>query len=113
MKLKGYLDKKTNKIKILNQILAQKLGLPEYEVEAGYDGSFYLKGYAPERPLPTNEEISELRSGLYRTQVDNVTCEYYRKKILNDFKDGEEEKLLKKIQDSVAKIKKENPYNKE
>lgn len=34
----------------------QSIGMTEMEVEQGYDGSWYLKGYAPEKPTELKEE---------------------------------------------------------
>ena len=33
----------------------QKIGMTEMEVEQAYDGSWYLKGYAPEKPIEQKE----------------------------------------------------------
>lgn len=109
--MRGYLDETTKEISPINQIEAENLGLPDYEFDVAYNGKLYLKGFAPDKPLPTNEEISQIRAGLYREQVDPLMSEYQRKKQFNNFEDGEEEELLEKIRTLTAKIKEENPYN--
>ena len=39
------------------------LGFEEMDVEQAYNGQWYLKGYAPEKPTPTLEEqVQELES---------------------------------------------------
>ena len=39
------------------------LGFEEMDVEQAYNGQWYLKGYAPEKPAPTLEEqVQELES---------------------------------------------------
>lgn len=37
----------------------KSLGMTEMEVEEGYDGQWYVLGYAPERPTPTIKEQLE------------------------------------------------------
>lgn len=34
----------------------KSIGMTEQEVEQCYDGSYYLKGYAPQKPQPTIKE---------------------------------------------------------
>lgn len=34
----------------------KSIGMTEQEVEQCYDGSYYLKGYAPQKPQPTIQE---------------------------------------------------------
>ena len=69
MKFRGILNEETKKVLVINQIDAQKQGLPEYEVELDYKGDFYLKGYAPAKPQEVidSERIAELEKYLYDT----------------------------------------------
>ena len=57
------INKNTKECLIINQIEAQKQGLQNMEVEFGYDGKMYLKGYAPQKPLELlkEEKIQELK----------------------------------------------------
>lgn len=34
----------------------QSLGMSKQDVEQGFDGSWYIKGYAPAKPEPTTQE---------------------------------------------------------
>lgn len=34
----------------------KSIGMTEQEVEQGYDGQYYLKGFAPAKPEPTTQE---------------------------------------------------------
>lgn len=88
----------------------QSIGMTLQDVEEAWNGSWYLKGYAPERPAPTKEDIGLLRSDEYYLKTDRLVCEYMRKKLLNLFKDGEEAEILKEISSRSAQIKAENPY---
>ena len=88
----------------------QSIGMTEMEVEQAYTGGWYLEGYAPEKPEPTKEEQQKARANAYTSKVDPLMSEYNRKKTFNLFEEGEEEKLMKAIQDKVAEIKERFPY---
>lgn len=49
------------------------------EVEEAFDGRWYVKGYAPEKPQPTADEIKELRKQYRRKYMDDSTAERSRK----------------------------------
>jgi YbbR domain-containing protein len=95
-----------------NSKFYQSIGMVEMEVEQAYDGNWYLQGYAPEKPAPTKEEVSETRRQLYIAQVDPITAH------INRLKDEEQtdeviaqiEALKSERAEVVAKIKEENPY---
>jgi hypothetical protein len=61
-----------------NSAFYQSIGMVEMDVEQAYDGGWYIKGYAPEKPEPTKEEIQALRSEAYKTEVDPITCHIQR-----------------------------------
>ena len=96
-----------------NSAFYQSIGMIEMEVEQAYDGQWYVKGFAPEKPEPAKEEIRATRALLYAQRVDNLMSEYTRKKTFNLFDEGEEDYLLSKIEAEVADIKTSNPYPKE
>lgn len=54
----------------------KSIGMVEMDVEQAYDGSWYLTGYAPEKPAPTKEEISEIRHQLYVSEADPLKYDY-------------------------------------
>ena len=39
-----------------NSAFYQKIGMTEMDVEQAYNGAWYLKGYAPQKPEPTPQE---------------------------------------------------------
>ena len=52
----------------------RSIGMSEMEVEQAYDGSWYVKGYAPAKPEPTVEELQAevraVRNSYLETYVD-------------------------------------------
>ena len=60
-----------------NTAFYQSIGMTEIEVEQGYDGSWYLKGYAPEKPV--EEKKAEVRSvrNQYLEQTDKFMIADY------------------------------------
>lgn len=48
----------------------------EMDVEHAYNGYWYVKGYAPEKPAPTKEEVSEIRRQLYVSEADPLKYDY-------------------------------------
>ena len=56
----------------------QSIGMTEMEVEQAYDGSWYVKGYAPEKPVKetAQEKIDELKAELAKSDyIDNKFLE--------------------------------------
>lgn len=87
----------------------------ESSITEAYDGCLYLVGFAPEKPLPTYEEVRQTREALYKEQKDPITCQIQS---LRDEEETEEilaeiEALKVKRAEIVAKIKEENPYPEE
>ena len=61
-----------------NSAFYQSIGMTEMEVEQAYDGSWYLQGYAPEKPAKetAQEKIAELKAKLTATDyIDNKFIE--------------------------------------
>lgn len=56
----------------------KSIGMKEMDVEQAWNGSWYLKGYAPKKPEPTTEEqvqAKELQTGLTRAVRELVLAE--------------------------------------
>ena len=60
-----------------NTAFYQSIGMSEMEVEQAYDGSWYLKGYAPEKPVEEKEaEVRAVRNQ-YLKQTDEFMIADY------------------------------------
>ena len=71
-----------------NSAFYQSIGMSEMEVEQAYDGSWYLKGYAPEKPV--EEKEAEVRA------VRNQYLEQTDKYMIADYPITDEERELYK-----------------
>lgn len=95
-----------------NSAFYQSIGMTEMEVELGYDGSWYVAGYAPAKPEPTKEEQQKARENAYIAKVDPITCH------INRLKDEEQTPeviaeiaaLVEERKAKVAEIKARYPY---
>lgn len=52
----------------------QSIGMTEQDVEQSYNGQWYIKGYAPEKPVDVQnkERVAELKEFL--SETDYVSC---------------------------------------
>ena len=50
----------------------KSIGMEEMEVEQSYDGQWYVKGYAPEKPAPTAEEIQKMLTDGVQAFMDST-----------------------------------------
>ena len=89
---------------------------PKEGFRVKWDGEKWIYEAEPQAPEPiihlppTNEEQRQARANAYAVEVDPLMSEYNRKKTFNLFEEGEEEELMKAIQDKVAEIKERFPY---
>lgn len=85
-------------------------GYTAQEVEQGYDGLWYIEGYAPAKPVPTEEEQKAKRAEAYLQEVDPITSHIQR---LRDEEEPDEEKIEELIEERAEKvneIKERYPY---
>ena len=59
-----------------NKEYFESLGMTEQDVEQAWDGNWYLTGFAPVKPVPTDAEISVIRAQLYASDSDAVFNSY-------------------------------------
>lgn len=59
-----------------NKEYFESLGMTEQDVEQAWDGNWYLTGFAPVKPIPTDAEISVIRAQLYASDSDAVFNSY-------------------------------------
>ena len=86
----------------------------EYNHNLGYEiqeTDEALLAIQPDPYIPTDEEQRQFRASAYQAEVDPIMSEYNRKKTFNLFEEGEEEELMKAIQDKVAEIKERYKYS--
>ena len=59
----------------------RSVGMTEMEVEQAYDGAWYVKGYAPEKPIPTKEEKSNQVKSIRNQYLSDTLarCDRYEK----------------------------------
>ena len=95
-----------------NEEFYKSIGMIPLEVEQAYNGDWYIEGYAPQEPAPTEEEQREKRANAYQLEVDPITSHISR---LRDMEQTEEvvaeiEKLKQERDDKVEEIKQRYPY---
>lgn len=76
----------------------KSIGMTEMDVEQAYNGNWYVAGYAPEEPAPTEEEQRKKREQAYTQEVDPITCHISR---LSD------EEQTPEIEQEIAELKQE------
>lgn len=75
----------------------KSIGMVEMDVEQAYDGNWYLQGYAPEKPAPTHEEISDLREQAYIKEIDTLHAQRQRKTILGTWTEEDEANYIAEV----------------
>lgn len=76
------IDSKTKQCEVgigTNTAFYKSLGMEEIEVEQAYDGTWYVAGYAPEKPqeLINEEEVKDLKKQLDETDYKIIKCIEY------------------------------------
>ena len=54
----------------------KSIGMTEMDVEQAYNGYWYITGYAPEKPAPTEEEQRQKRQQAYIEEADSLRYNY-------------------------------------
>lgn len=93
-----------------NSKFYKSIGMTEMDVEQAYNGLWYVKGYAPEKPIPTDEEIRQLRAEAYALEVDNITAHISRLRDENPVPEDEISALIEERALKVEEIKQRYPY---
>lgn len=88
----------------------KSIGMTEMDVEQAYNGCWYVKGYAPETPAPTAEEIKQLRKAYRHEHIDDNTLERNRKKANGSWTEEDEEAYLALDAEVTAYIEENLPY---
>lgn len=88
----------------------KSLGMTEMEVEQAYNGSWYIAGFAPEKPAPTREELSALREQAYIKEVDILHAQRQRKTILGTWTEQDEANYIAEVKRLSADVANRYPY---
>ena len=84
----------------------KSIGMTEMEVEEAYNGKWYIKGYAPEKPvdIQNKERVAELKRFLSST--DYVACKLIETIDESEFQDLKEKykDVLKQRREARAEI---------
>ena len=88
------------------------IGMEEMDVEQAYNGNWYVEGYAPEIPAPTEEEQRQKREQAYTLEVDPITCHISRLADEEQTPEIEQEiaELKQERSEKVEEIKERYPY---
>lgn len=87
------------------------LGMEEMEVEQGYDGIWYVAGYAPQQTVEEkNEQTKQKRAALYVEHVDPLHAQKTKDIIMGEWSDEKEQEYIAKVKELTIKIRDENPY---
>jgi hypothetical protein len=86
------------------------LTIDEANTEVAYDGSLWEKGYAPEKPAPTHEEISALREQAYISEIDTLHAQRQRKTILGTWTEEDEAEYIAQVKARSEDIANRYPY---
>lgn len=89
------------------------IGMTEMDVEQAYDGSWYVTGYAPEKPEPTYEEVSQAREAEYVRLIDPLHARKLRRTVLGKWTEEDEAEYVAKVTELSDKIAAEHPYPEE
>ena len=75
LKYAKIIDEKTKQVSVgigENTDFYESIGLEEMDVEEAYDGSWYLKGFAPPKPEPTYAEKRLAEYPTFGEQLDMI-----------------------------------------
>lgn len=88
----------------------KSIGMSEMEVEKAYTGDWYVKGYCPEKPAPTWEEIDQLRIEYRKEHIDDKTIARMRKTANGTWTEEDEQAYLELDAEVTAYIEEHYPY---
>lgn len=91
----------------------KSIGMTEMDVEQAWDGTWYVEGYAPEKPAPTHDEISKMRDDYRREHIDSKTAERTRKLANQTWTEEDERAYLDLDAEVTAWIEENLPYPEE
>ena len=94
----------------INTEFYKSIGMTEMDVEQAYNGQWYVKGYAPEKPAPTYEEVDRERVLYRKEHIDDRTLARQRKQANGTWTEEDEQEYLKLDSEVTAYIEEHFPY---
>ena len=88
----------------------KSIGMTEMDVEQGYDGNWYVAGYAPQKPAPTYNDIEKARIAYRHEQIDDETLCRLRKQANGTWTQEMEDAYLALDAEVTAYIEEHLPY---
>ena len=88
----------------------KSIGMTEMDVEQAYDGGWYVAGYAPEEPAPTEEEQRQKREEYRKEHIDSQTAMRSRKIANQTWTSDNERAYLDLDAEVTAYIEEHFPY---
>lgn len=86
----------------------KSIGMSEMDVEQGFDGNWYLQGYAPKEPVEhKNEQIRQQRQSRFTTESDPLYLDYVEAQARGDETVDEKKQLWL---DKKDEIRNDLPY---
>ena len=79
----------------------REIGMTPVEVELAYDGNYYVKGYAPQLPPPTDEELKQGEIGNLKQFL--IDTDYIANKLIEAIDDAELQDLKEKYAETLKK----------
>lgn len=113
LKYAKIINKETNLCEVgtgTNTAFYQSIGMTEIDVEQAYNGQWYVKGFAPEKPAPTKEEVKQMRKAYRHEHIDDNTAERSRKMANGTWTDEDEAAYLALDSEVTAYIEEHLPY---
>ena len=91
----------------------KSMGMTKKDVEQAYNGQWYIKGYAPEPPPPTHDEVDRMRIQYRKIHIDDRTLARSRKMANGTWTDADEEAYIELDTEVTAYIEEHFPYPEE
>lgn len=88
----------------------KSIGMTEMDVEQSYNESWYVDGYAPEKPAPTWEEVDKARIQYRHDHIDDKTIARMRKTANGTWTEEDEREYLALDAEVTAWIEENLPY---
>ena len=107
------IDNKTKQVQVgagCSDEYYKEIGMSLMDVELAYTGEWYLEGFAPQKPLPTHEDIRIERVAYRNLHIDDKTAERSRRQANGTWTQEDETAYLALDAEVTAWIEENLPY---